>query len=162
MTTYATRAALMALGLATLAGPALAQSATVYVRPGYGFTGALEQTERQTGASPYAPSPYGMERYTYVPQGYVYTAPGYAAPVTTYTYPPPGYTPPPAATVATAPILDRDTIEDRLDDQGYDDIKVGELQGTAYMARAKDRDDRKVWLRVDATSGYVLESGYRR
>ncbi len=160
MTTFGTRSALLALGLATIAAPALAQTTVyethrTYVRPGYGFTGALQQTEAQTAAPP----PYVVQQqgYTYVQPGYVVTTP---APATTYTYVAPAY--PAPATIATAPILDRDTIEDRLDDQGYDDIKVGELHGTFYSVRAEDRDDRKVWLKVDATTGYVLETQPRR
>lgn len=141
-----TRSALLALGLAAIAVPALAQS-TVYVRPGYGFSGALEQTEWQS-----APPVYVGPGYAQTSQGYVYTGPVYTAPAY----------PTPAPSIATAPILDRDTIEDRLDDQGYDDIKVGELHGTMYMVRAEDREDRKVWLRVDATTGYVLDTQYRR
>jgi hypothetical protein len=178
MRTIATRTALIALGLATLAAPHFAQPAfaqsTVYVRPGYGFNGALERTEAQTAAPGYV-----GQGYTYTPQGYVHTAPAYPAPtyntVPTYTgpiytgptyatpapaYAAPAYSAPPS--VASAPILDRDTIEDRLDDQGYDDIKVGELHGTYYSVRAEDREDRKVWLKVDATTGYVLESQFRR
>lgn len=178
----AARTALVALGLATLAAPQVVQSAlaqsTVYVRPGYGFNGALERTEAQTAAPGYV-----GQGYTYTPQGYVHTGPVYAAP----TYPAPAYVAPtyntvptysgptyatptytgstyaaPAPAVASAPILDRDTIEDRLDDQGYDDIKVGELHGHYYSVRAENRQDRKVWLRVDATNGYVLESQPRR
>lgn len=152
MTTFFARSALLALGLVTLAGPAFAQSTTVYVRPGYGFDGALQQTEAQTAA------PYAVQGYTYVQPGYVVTTP---APTTTYTYVAPAY-PAPAPSIATAPILDRDTIEDRLDDQGYDDIKVGELHGTFYSVRAEDRQDRKVWLKVDATTGYVLDTQPRR
>jgi len=154
MTSIATRSALVALGLATLAAPALAQS-TVYVRPGAGFNGALEQTEAQTAAPGYV-----GEGYAYTPQGYVHTGPVYTAPA----YPAPSYPAPAyaAPTVASAPILDRDTIEDRLDDQGYDDIDVGDLHGSFYSVRAEDRDDRKVWLKVDATTGYVLETQPRR
>ena len=161
MRTIAPRTALVALGLATLAVPAFAQS-TVYVRPGSGFNGALERTEARTAAPGYV-----GEGYAYTPQGYVHTGPVYTAPAyVAPAYPAPTYAAPAPAhaapTVATAPILDRDTIEDRLDDQNYDDIEVGDLHGSYYSVRAEDREDRKVWLKVDATTGYVLESQYRR
>lgn len=171
MTRFTGRSLLALPLLAALAAPALAYNTTyVVVRPGYGFNGALQETNRQTGAAP----TYLGPGYTYTPQGYVYTGPVYATPegalppaasatvppvVVAYppAPPPAAYPPPPRG-----PILSKDQIEDRLDKQGYDDIDVGVLQSGFYMVKAKDRNDSKLWLRVDATTGYVADATARR
>jgi hypothetical protein len=122
---------------------------TTTVRPGYGFNGAYQEMRREMAAQP----TYVAPAYTYTPNGYVYSAP-----VTTYTYtyrPVTTYAP-----VAYAPALSKDQIEDRLDDQGYDDIKVGDFDNGFYNVFAEDRDDRKVVLKVDASSGYVSSVQY--
>jgi hypothetical protein len=118
---------------------------TTTVRPGYGFNGAYQEMRREMATQP---TYYVAPTYTYTPNGYVYSAP-----VTTYTYTYRPVTTP--APVAYAPALSKDQIEDRLDDQGYDDIKVGDFDNGFYNVFAEDRDDRKVLLKVDASSGYV-------
>ncbi|MCC7047923.1 MAG: hypothetical protein IT562_14515 [Alphaproteobacteria bacterium] len=172
--TRAIKRSLFALPLlAALAAPALAADVPTYVivRPGYGFNGALQDTVRQTDAAP----AYIGPGYAYTAQGYVYTGPVYAttsvaaapavvapvAPPAVIAYPP---APPPAAypPPPRGPILSKDEIEDRLDKQGYDDIDVGVRQSGFYMVKAKDRNDAKLWLRVDATTGYVAEVTARR
>lgn len=122
---------------------------TTTVRPGYGFNGAYEEMRREMAHPVY----YHTPTYTWTPSGYVYTSP-----VTTYTY----YPSTTYSTVSYAPALSRDEIEDRLDDQGYDDIKVGHLEGGYYNVFAEDRDDRKVLLRVEASTGYVVNTQFLR
>lgn len=78
-----------------------------------------------------------------------------------YTAPPPAVAPPAPSTVITAPVLDRDEIEDRVDHQGYDDVEVRELRGDVYGVTAEDKNDRKVWLWVDAATGSIRAIHYR-
>lgn len=156
------RPALLSLALLGMASaPALADAYandyymtdayTMRVRPGYGFNGAYEQMTREMARPAYT--------YTYTRDGYVYTAPVTTYyPVTTYrTYRVPAY-----PQVAYGPALSRDEIEDRLDDQGYDDIEVGSYSNGYYDVTAEDEvSDRKVFLRVDASTGYVAQIQYR-
>jgi hypothetical protein len=163
------RPALLSLALIGVASaPALADALSngdVYVRdtyvtttvqPGYGFNGAYQEMRREMAAQPtYVAPTYVTPGYTYTPDRYVYSAP-----VTTYTY---EYrTVPTTPTVVATPALSKNRIKDRLDDQGYDDIKVGDYDNGFYNVFAEDRDDRKVLLKVDASNGYVASVQYLR
>lgn len=153
-------AALASLAVLTAALPAAAQTTDPYAaRPGYGFNGAYQEMVQQSQP------PANVGVYTYTPQGYVYSGPtyGYVTVPSQPAYTAPAYAAPPYATPAAVdpgPILSKDQVEDRLDDQGYDDIKVGAYANGYYSVRAKDKaargDRKKVLLTVDARTADVV------